>query len=277
MTTPLKSAPPILTFDEFATRYCERQQYEYDDLLYTLTQQVQRFNPDGWMLLECADMSSSRLGELTILPFGGKASYKEVPTHPVSPRGLASDMSTVVAVLPKDNLPTCDRRPLPEAEQEVLAYIKSLKEGERVVETGDGPESGRHGTITKSLVVDNDDLSVKWDKKKGEESDPWMITPITWGTRRCIDAQVEDWVVPDTLRVYDNGGETMDRYTVLRLDWPYNDDPNDKIVQCLGMGTDPRGYCNHGGAMDGDHLGQLIEWNSLPKPCKEAAKHFLED
>ena len=91
--------PPTLSFADFAAKYCERQESTPEQLREIFTRQKQLYNPDGWMLLECADMSSSRFGSLTILPFGGTSTYKTVPDHPISPSGLASDMSVVVAVL----------------------------------------------------------------------------------------------------------------------------------------------------------------------------------
>jgi hypothetical protein len=56
------------------------------------------------MLLECVDLSSSRLGSYVILPYGPRNTYKEPPTKPISPRGLASDMSIVVAILKSEDL-----------------------------------------------------------------------------------------------------------------------------------------------------------------------------
>jgi hypothetical protein len=93
-----------LTFDEFARRYCERQVSTPEELKGTLTLQREKFSPTGWMLLECQMMDSSRMGSLTILPFGPNNTFKAVPDHPLSPRGLASDMSVVVALLPVENL-----------------------------------------------------------------------------------------------------------------------------------------------------------------------------
>lgn len=92
-------AKPTLTFAAFAAKYCDRQDQTPDGLRDVLIAQWQRYENDGWMLLECHMMDGSRLGELTILPYGPNNTYKTVPNHPVSPRGLASDMSTVVAVL----------------------------------------------------------------------------------------------------------------------------------------------------------------------------------
>ena len=94
-----------MTFDEFAAKYCERQLNTPDVLLSVLQTQRERFKPCGWMMLECVMLDSSQLGNLTLLPFGPNNTYKAIPDHPVSPRGLASDMSVVVAVLPMANLP----------------------------------------------------------------------------------------------------------------------------------------------------------------------------
>ena len=92
--------PETLKFQEFAAKYCERQVQTAEGLREVLSKQKQRLNPDGWMLLECVMLDSSRLGDLTILPFGANCTYKTPPDHPISPRGLASDMSNVVAILP---------------------------------------------------------------------------------------------------------------------------------------------------------------------------------
>lgn len=91
--------PEVLTFDEFAKRYCERQQSTREELRETLLAQAHKFNPIGWMLLECKVLDSSRLGSYTILPYGPNNTFKEPVKRPVSPRGLGSDISVVVALL----------------------------------------------------------------------------------------------------------------------------------------------------------------------------------
>jgi hypothetical protein len=83
------------TVNDFVARYCERQECEPDELVGQLKNIRTRFNADGFMLLVCHDFNSSRMGSYTILPFGGSATYQEVPSRPISPRGLASDMSVV--------------------------------------------------------------------------------------------------------------------------------------------------------------------------------------
>jgi len=97
--------PVSLAFAEFAARYCERQDSTPAELLTTLKRQKESFRLEGWLLLECHVLDSSRLGSYTVLPYGPDNTYKAPPDHPVSPRGLASDMSVVVALLPASEVP----------------------------------------------------------------------------------------------------------------------------------------------------------------------------
>lgn len=94
-----------LDFDEFARRYCERQENDPENLLTTLQIHRNKFQPTGWMLLECQQLDSSRMGSYTILPYGPNNTFKEVPDHPVSPRGSAADQSMAVAILLSEDLP----------------------------------------------------------------------------------------------------------------------------------------------------------------------------
>ena len=88
-----------LSFDEFAKRYCEYSTMEKQHLLLALDSQKKKYHPYGWMMLECQMLDSSRCGHLTILPYGPQNTWTSIPSGPVSPRGLASDMSVVVASL----------------------------------------------------------------------------------------------------------------------------------------------------------------------------------
>jgi len=89
-----------MTFDEMAKLYCEKQESTPKELKQALQFQKQHYNPNGWMLLEAQDMSSSWLGQLVILPYGPNNTFKEPPAHPISPGGLASDMSVIIGVMP---------------------------------------------------------------------------------------------------------------------------------------------------------------------------------
>ena len=93
-----------MTFDEFAAAYCETQKQTPEGLRRVLVGQAKMFKPDGWLLLQCQMLDSSQLGNRTILPFGPENTHKEVPGRPISPRGLASDMSVVIGVLKTVNV-----------------------------------------------------------------------------------------------------------------------------------------------------------------------------
>ena len=90
---------------EFAETYCERYKQTPAGLLKQLGEKIEMFHPTGFMILECQQMDSSHLGEYALLPFGPNNTFKEPPTHPVSPRGLASDMSTVKMCILTVDLP----------------------------------------------------------------------------------------------------------------------------------------------------------------------------
>lgn len=86
-------------FEVFAARYCLRQEQTPAGLREVLREKILEYSPEGFFMLECVLLDSSRAGELVILPYGPNNTFKAVPTGPVSPRGLASDMSVVVATL----------------------------------------------------------------------------------------------------------------------------------------------------------------------------------
>lgn len=95
-----------MTWNDFAGKYCERQEQTPDGLAKVLCEQTLRFDSTGFMLLECQMFASRSFGNLTILGFGGTHTYKEILDHPISPRGLASDMSVVVGWIPVSEIPT---------------------------------------------------------------------------------------------------------------------------------------------------------------------------
>ena len=96
--------------DAFVARCCGHagDVSKHAELMLRLQQQVDKYQPDGWLMLECQVLGSSSLGQLSILPFGPNNTLKAVPDGPVSPRGLASDMSVVVAVCLADKGDKCD-------------------------------------------------------------------------------------------------------------------------------------------------------------------------
>ena len=71
-------------------------------------------------------------------------------------------------------------------DDEVREYLRSLKPGERVIETGQSCMTGRKGTV---YISENEmtkgSICVRWDKLPGENGT--MGTSATWGTRRLAD------------------------------------------------------------------------------------------
>lgn len=65
-------------------------------------------------------------------------------------------------------------------DEQVVAYLRSLKPGERVIETG---QCGYYGMLGVVYVSENEgtkgSICVRWDNKMG--------TSATWGTRRLED------------------------------------------------------------------------------------------
>lgn len=94
-----------LDFKEFAKRYCETQDCTPSKLLGILASQKLHYQPRCFILCQCVVLDSSRLGSQVILPVGPNNTLKEIPEVPFSPRGLASDMSSVVGVLDASEIP----------------------------------------------------------------------------------------------------------------------------------------------------------------------------
>jgi len=91
--------PAKLKFAKFAALYCASQVQTPKGLREVLKSQVAKFKPDGFMILRCQQMDSSRFGDRVIVAYGPNNTFKVPPDFPISPRGLASDMSTVEAIM----------------------------------------------------------------------------------------------------------------------------------------------------------------------------------
>ncbi len=77
------------------------------------------------------------------------------------------------------------------------------------------------------------------------------------------------------LEIRDNGGKTMDRYTVV-----YDTIGDSKgNYDAVGMSSEPfhpQGIGQHSTAMPGKHLGKKIKFADLPKDCQRLVKRDLE-
>lgn len=73
--------------------------------------------------------------------------------------------------------------------------------------------------------------------------------------------------------VYDNGGETFDRYTVvLRID------EGRGLKGCIGLShnpNSPQGFSQYTTCQAGSHLGKKIGWSRLPPEIRAHIKRRL--
>lgn len=89
----------------------------------------------------------------------------------------------------------------------------------------------------------------------------------------------------DTVRIYDNGGKTVDRYTVIFMDQFYTDSdahraPFRRLHDALGMSAEPfapHGIGQHTSGMPGSHLGKRITFDELPEDCQRMLARERDD
>lgn len=79
------------------------------------------------------------------------------------------------------------------------------------------------------------------------------------------------------LRVYDNGGKTFDRYTILPPRWAGEDYRERVRGSWVAIGASespfhPQGFGQHTSAMPGPHLGKRIKWADLPADVQSFAR-----
>lgn len=75
--------------------------------------------------------------------------------------------------------------------------------------------------------------------------------------------------MPNTKRLYDNGGKTADRYTLVHMDQP----EGRGLFACFGFDENPfhpQGFGQHSTAMPGRHLGRRINPDDLPTQARKA-------
>lgn len=71
-----------------------------------------------------------------------------------------------------------------------------------------------------------------------------------------------------SVRIYDNGGKTVDRYTAVYLDQP---ERQPGVFACVAMSANPfhpQGFGQHSTAVLGRHLGRVISRAELPQDCR---------
>jgi len=78
----------------------------------------------------------------------------------------------------------------------------------------------------------------------------------------------------DNIRCYDNDGSTCDRYTVVYMDQP----EQNNTFAAVGMNSEPfhpQGFGQHCNAMVGKHLGKRIPFKTLPEDCQKLVMQDL--
>lgn len=74
------------------------------------------------------------------------------------------------------------------------------------------------------------------------------------------------------IRIYDNGGKSFDRYTVVFMDEVERTTVDGKLYAALAMSAfpfHPQGFGQHTSAMPGKHLGRRIKFDDLPQDCQK--------
>ena len=79
------------------------------------------------------------------------------------------------------------------------------------------------------------------------------------------------------LRIYDNGGQTFDRYTVVFMDRPERAPGTYEALAASEYPFSPMGFGQHVMAMPGRHLGRPIRFESLPEDVRRFVNQNLED
>ena len=78
------------------------------------------------------------------------------------------------------------------------------------------------------------------------------------------------------LRIYDNGGKTADRYTILPPKWAGPEWREvGRMWQAIGASRNPfhpQGVGMHCAATPGPHLGKRINWDDLPPKVQQFAR-----
>ncbi len=71
--------------------------------------------------------------------------------------------------------------------------------------------------------------------------------------------------ITPNLAVYDNGGKTLDRYTIVDLDTKRGDKPGIVVYDAIGASETGAGFFLHIECSRGRHLGKKISFSQLPE------------
>jgi hypothetical protein len=121
-------------------------------------------------------------------------------------------------------------------------------------------------------------------------SDSWDISPAIMGyisdaveekieSDRKFDARQEeeaqDFINELRCRVYDNDGKTVDRFTVVLLDVPWDSDPMTRLA--LGCSEGGVAYSEFCSAIPGRHLGKRVAFKDLDESTRKHIESRVKD
>lgn len=81
----------------------------------------------------------------------------------------------------------------------------------------------------------------------------------------------------DTIRIYDNGGQSIDRYTAIDMTRPEGPGmySGHLLYAAVGFSEEPfLEFGQHVSAMPGRHLGKRIDIDTLPEPAQRFVRLF---
>lgn len=100
-----------------------------------------------------------------------------------------------------------------------------------------------------------------------------------WGRGRAMNAVVNRYGT--ILRLYDNGGRSADRYTIVPPRWASAEyRGHGGLWDCLGCNSEPfhpKGIGMHSSCQPGPHLGRRIHWGQLPPEVQRAARQSFPE
>ena len=142
----------------------------------------------------------------------------------------------------------------------------------------EGRESKKYFLLENVLLVGGMFGTVYYDSKhvygyNGHECYKYPIKQF----KRALQLLVGYVHEPKYVRVYDNGGETIDRYTVVYTGNYSKGTGYNKAFSYLGLSVAPylpNGYCQHGESNvlidrpSYKHLGKKIKFSDLPLDCQ---------
>ena len=79
------------------------------------------------------------------------------------------------------------------------------------------------------------------------------------------------------IKCYDNGGESLDRYTIVYLSRPAFGEKAYEIRSMCDAPKHPCGVSLYAVGDDGEHLGKLINFEDLPSDCQMIVKRDLKN